>query len=100
VNTTNISILSDAVTDLEQGKSFYESQQDGVGDYFWDCILSDIESLVVYSGIHKKEYDYYKMLSKRFPYAIYYDVVNKTNYVIAILPMRKDPNWIESKLKN
>jgi len=98
VNSKNISILSDAVTDLKQGKDFYESQQFGIGSYFWDCLLSDIESLVVYSGTHKKEYGYYKMLSKRFPYAIYYDVSNDTNYVIAVLPMRRNPDWINDRL--
>lgn len=98
MNANNISVLSDAVSDLEQGKSFYESQQSGIGDYFWDCLLSDIESLVMYSGIHQKEHGYYKMLSKRFPYAIYYDIVNKTNFVVAILPMRRDPILVENRL--
>jgi hypothetical protein len=100
VSISNISVLSDAVLDLEKGKSFYESQQAGIGDYFWDCLLSDIESLVVYSGIHKKEYGYYKMLSKRFPYAIYYDISNKTNFVIAILPMKQNPILIENRLSS
>jgi hypothetical protein len=36
--------------------------------------LSDIESLVIFAGIHRKEFGFYRMLSKRFPYAIYYDV--------------------------
>ncbi len=34
MNINNISILSDAVLDLEQGKDFYELQQTGIGDYF------------------------------------------------------------------
>jgi len=100
VDSKNISILTDAVTDLKQGKDFYESQQPGIGSYFWDCLLSDIESLVVYSGIHKKEGGYYKMPSKRFPYSIYYDVINNTNYVIAVLPMRRDPDWIKDRLNS
>jgi len=100
VNINNISILSDAVLDLEQGKDFYESQQTGIGEYFWDCLLSDIESLIVYSGIHQKQDGFYKMLSKRFPYAIYYDVTNNTNYVIAVLPMRRDPDWVKNRLNS
>lgn len=100
MNINNISILSDAVLDLEQGKDFYESQQTGIGEYFWDCLLSDIESLIVYSGIHQKQDGFYKMLSKRFPYAIYYDVTNNTNYVIAVLPMRRDPDWVKNRLNS
>ena len=38
------------------------------------------------------------MLSKRFPYAICYDDSNDTNYVIAVLPMRRNPDWINDRL--
>ena len=70
----------------------------GVGDYFWDTLLSDIESLVVYAGIHRKEESFYQMLSKRFPYAVYYEIKHKIAYVVAVLPMRKDPAWIRRKI--
>jgi len=36
-------ILKDAVNDLNDGKSFYDNKETGVGDYFWDTLLSDIE---------------------------------------------------------
>ena len=41
----NIEILSNAETDIAIGISFYESQNQGLGKYFLDSILSDIESL-------------------------------------------------------
>ena len=50
----DILVLKDAVNDLDEGKSFYDSQEKGVGDYFWDTLLFDIESLTVYAGIHTK----------------------------------------------
>jgi len=71
---------------------------EGVGEYFWDSLLSDIESLIVYSGVHSKVYGYYRMSSKRFPYSIYYDLEGITVYVIALLPERINPNWVRSKL--
>jgi len=67
----DVLILKDAVNDLDDGKSFYDNQETGVGDYFWDTLLSDIESLVVYAGIHIKKHGFYWMVSKRFPYAVY-----------------------------
>jgi len=56
----DILVLKDAVNDLDEGKSFYDSKEKGVGDYFWDTLLSDIESLTVYAGIHIKKHSFYK----------------------------------------
>ena len=98
MNIEHIQILSEAEADLREGKLFYESQEQGIGEYFWDSLLSDIESLIIYTGVHIKEYGYYRMPSKRFPYSIYYDVNGNTVYVIAVLPERRNPNWTRSKL--
>jgi hypothetical protein len=35
-------VLDEAVDDLEGGKAFYESIEEGIGDYLIDCLLSDI----------------------------------------------------------
>lgn len=47
-----IKILDEAEKDIVIGISFYESQREGLGKYFLDSILSDIESLHIYAGIH------------------------------------------------
>ncbi len=94
----DVLILKDAINDLEDGKQFYDKNKYGVGDYFWDSIISDIESLIIYAGIHNKNYGFYRMLARRFPYFIYYEFLNEIAYVAAILPMRRDPSWIKKKL--
>lgn len=98
MNIKHIQLLSEAEDDLEDGRLFYESQAHGVGEYFWGSLLSDIESLIIYAGVHSKEYGYYRMSSKRFPYSIYYDVNRNTAYVIAVLPERRNPSWHRSKI--
>lgn len=70
-----IRILDSAKLDLVDGFHFYEQQQESIGDYFLDCLYSDIDSLVIYTGTHKKKHDFHWILSKRFPYSICYDVV-------------------------
>ncbi len=65
---------------------------------FFDSIVSDIESLSLYAGIHSKRFGLYRMLSKRFPFAIYYDVIETTAVVIAVLDARSNPAWIRRKL--
>ncbi len=44
--------LKEATVDLEEGKLFYDLQEKGVGDYFFDCLISDLECLKFYSGSH------------------------------------------------
>ncbi len=91
--------LKEVANDLNDGKAFYDQREVGVGNYFWDSLVADIESLIIYAGIHNKKYGLYRMLAKRFPYAVYYEIENEIAYVVAVLPMRRDPAWIERKLK-
>ena len=98
MNITNIKILKEAGIDLKIGKNFYESQNQGLGNYFKDSIISDIESLYLYGGIHSKTYGLYRLLSKRFPYGIYYDVISTEVIIIAILDLRQNPKNIKTFL--
>jgi hypothetical protein len=94
----DVFILKEAADDLNEGRTFYDLQEPGVGDYFWDSILADIESLIIYAGIHQKKCGLHQMFAKRFPYSIYYEIAKKTAYVAAVLPMRRDPVLILKRL--
>jgi len=95
-----IKILPSALEDLRRGWRFYDGQQEGLGDYFQDSLFSDIGSLNLYPGIHRVVYGYHRLLSKRFPYAIYYDF-NGIDQVLVfrVLDMRRDPASIAEDLK-
>ena len=69
-----IRIRPSALEDLARGRLFYERQGEGLGQYFMDTLFSDIDSLALYGGIHRKFGNYHRLLSKRFPYAVYYRV--------------------------
>ena len=92
-------VLEDAADDMEAGRRFYESREWGIGDYFVESILSDLDSLVLYAGIHCKHIGFHRMLSKRFPFGIYYEVEGDTAYVYGILDMRREPLWIRKELE-
>lgn len=98
MNISSVLILEEAADDLENGKQFYSRIQSGVGQYFWDSLLSDIESLIIYAGIHTQESSFYKMLSKRFPYAIYYFIKSDIAYIVAVLPLKRAPVWLKTQL--
>ncbi len=92
-------ILRSAVEDLSDGYDFYEKKNQGLGEYFEDSIYSDIESLRIYAGIHRKVFGYFRLLSKRFPYAIYYEVEDNSVRIRAVLDCRRNPSWIAKRMK-
>jgi hypothetical protein len=93
-----IVILPSARDDLARGVAFYESQGEGLGEYFRESLISDIDSLERYTGIHQRVFGFYRLLSKRFPYAIYYLSDQDTVFVRAILDCRRDPKVLSRKL--
>ena len=95
-----IKILSSASQDLIDGYWFYEKQAEGLGTYFLDSLFSDIDSLTINAGIHPLHFrKYHRMLSKRFPFAVYYRVENETAHVYGVLDCRRSPAWIKKKLE-
>jgi hypothetical protein len=94
-----IEILDDAQEDLIAGFRFYETREVGLGSYFLDCLFSDIDSLLLYAGIHQIIFGYHRCLSKRFPFAIYYSIEKESVRVHAVLDCRRNPLWIRKRLK-
>jgi len=96
----NIEILDLAELDILDGFHFYEAQEAGLGSHFLNSIYSDIESLRLYAGIHLKPHkNFHPLLSKRFPFAIYYSVSAATAFVHAVVDCRRNPAWIKQRLE-
>jgi len=91
-------VLTEAAEDIEQARDFYDAQELGIGDYFADSILADVESLPLYHGIHRRAFGFYRMLAHRFPFGIYYRETKTETQVLAVLDLRRDPNWIRKEL--
>ena len=95
-----IKLSSTAEQQLQAGYWFYESQSKGLGDYFLDSLMADIDSLHIYAGVHAIHFGkYHRLLAKRFPYSIYYRVVNGDVLVYAILDNRRNPEWVRDQLQ-
>ena len=93
-----IKILSSAVVDLYTGRLFYEKQGEGLGEYFFDSLFSDIDSLALYASIHPKIFGHHRLLSRRFPYAIYYTLEDDLVIVRRVLDLRRHPSRIRMAL--
>jgi len=90
-----IEISDEAQQDLIDGAASYDNREPGIGNYFLDCLFSDIDSLILYAGIHAVIHGYHRMLSKRFPFAAFYRVDGLVVRVRAALDCR----WIRKRLQ-
>jgi len=96
-----VRIEAPACNDLVQGYTFYEQNEEGLGEYFLASLYSDIESLRILGGIHPKGHmSLHRALSSKFPFAIYYAVQGEEVAVKAVLDCRRNPSWIRKKLKS
>ena len=94
-----VEILSTAEDDLVDGHDFYERQEAGVGKYFLAKLFEEIDSLQDYAGTHRKWWDKYRMLSRRFPFGIFYTIEKHTVYVAAVLDLRRRPSYLRRKVR-
>jgi plasmid stabilization system protein ParE len=95
-----IRILPAAEQDLISGFQFYEAQEKGLGHYFLDSVFADIDSLQLYAGIHPIHFElFHRLLTKRFPFAVYYQIDGDQVLVVAVLDCRRRPAWIRERLK-
>ncbi|MEM5787976.1 MAG: hypothetical protein AAGU11_11720 [Syntrophobacteraceae bacterium] len=62
-------VADDLNDDKACGKAF-EQKEPGIGEYFLDSLLAEIESLFIHAGVHIREQGLYRMLSRRIPHAI------------------------------
>ncbi len=93
-----VRILGAAERDPEDGFHFYERQSPDLSSYFLDSLYSDIDSLTYFGAIHRIVFGHYRLLSKRFPFAIYYKIIEDRVVVTAVLDCRRNPSWIRERM--
>jgi hypothetical protein len=67
----NVEVRNEAHLDIAEGVAFYDRQGYGAGDYFYQRIFEDIESLSGTAGIHQRHFGYYRKIASRHPFLIY-----------------------------
>lgn len=94
-----IKVSDDAERDMESGWRFYEKQATGVGEYFLDTVHAEIDSLILYAGIHRIVHGMHRLLVQRFPFAIYYELQDDLVSVWAVFDCRSDPAKMRRKIQ-
>ena len=93
-----IQVLDEAEDDLQSGRQFYDRREPGVGGYFAAALAADIDSLMLFAGIHPLEFGFHRALARRFPFGIYYLVEGDVVRIYAVLDLRRDPAWVRRRL--
>jgi len=70
-----------------------------LGAYFLDTLFSDIESLLLYAGVHARVFGYFRALSRRFPYAIYYKLDGEVIEIWRVLDCRQHLRRVREALR-
>lgn len=79
--------------------AFYDRQGHGAGDYFYQRIFEDIDSLGESAGIHEIHFGYHRKIASRQPFLIYYRMVTTGVEVVAVLDGRSRPADINALLQ-
>ncbi len=95
-----IQIQPEAENDLVLGFEFYEEISAGLGFYFLRCLYEDIDQLQSLAGIPAREFGFQRIKSRRFPFAIFYEVQGDVVIVFAVIDWRRNPAWIENRLRS
>ena len=93
-----VHLLTSAEEDLLDAFYFYEKIETGLGDYFWDTIFAEIDSLETLAGIHREVRGYHRMLSKKFPFGVFYTLRDDLVEVKAVLDLRQRNPSIAKRL--
>lgn len=87
-----IKITTGAERDIADGCDFYREIDPNLAVYFHDSIFADIDSLLLYAGIHARVDGWHYTFASRFPFVIWYGVKEDTVMVYAVLDGRRDPD--------
>ncbi len=95
----NVEVRNEAHLDIAEGVAFYDRQGFGAGDYFYQRIFEDIESLCETTGIHETHFGYHRKIASRRPFLIYFRLVTTGVEVVAILDGRSRHADIDALLQ-
>lgn len=88
----NLFVRPDAAADIEEAHSWYEVQRPGLGDEFLSAVRAVFEVLLEsprrYRVVHR---DTRRANLRRFPFSVFYRIVDTDIVVIACFNASRDP---------
>lgn len=90
----NIVIEPRALVDIQEAIDYYESKQNGLGEYFYQVIDEHLDTLSNNPFFEIRYKDYRGLPTKKFPFIIFYfiDEKVKTVYVMSVFNTSLNPS--------
>ena len=94
----SLSIRKEAEADIAEAYQYYESCRENLGSEFILCIEESISRIennprqykTIYKNVHRA-------LVRKFPYGIYYVLINEQIVILGVLHARKNPKHWQSR---
>jgi plasmid stabilization system protein ParE len=94
----SLRVRKEAEADISEAYQYYESCRAGLGSDLMLCIEESFDRILKnpnqYKTVHK---NVRRALVRRFPYGIYYIVIENTVSVIAVIHARRNPDHWQSR---
>ncbi|GGC57764.1 hypothetical protein [Marinobacter halophilus] len=94
-----VRLTDGALQDINNAVNFYDQIEYGLGRYFFDSIITDMEALEFFGGLHQQRFGHYASPAKRFPFIIYYKIGETFVDVRAVLDTRENPVNTDKRLE-
>jgi hypothetical protein len=96
---TRLEVLAEAAWDLEKAAFWYESQRMGLGREFTDearALLTRVEeSPLQFPVVYR---DTRRALMNRFPFAVYFRLVEERGLILAVMDLRRKASRWQSRV--
>jgi toxin ParE1/3/4 len=87
-----------AAADVEDAWQWYEARREGLGDEFLDVIQATLESITAHPEsapvVHR---DVRRQLLRRFPFGLFYRIVEEQVVVVACFHAKRSPRLWRSR---
>jgi len=97
--TFALSFLPEVANDAIAGYDWYEDRSNGLGDDFLRLFYANVNEIprkpLIYPIVYK---NFRRRLLRRFPYANYFRIEERTVVVFGLFHCARDPGFIEDSL--
>jgi toxin ParE1/3/4 len=100
----NLRLLDEAKEEMRQSARWYEHKRDGLGDDFLDAVERAFESIEQHPKRFKRvetqnsDREVRRLVLKRFPFLIVYEVLPAEILVVAIAHGKRKPKFWQDRL--
>jgi plasmid stabilization system protein ParE len=93
-------LAPEAEHDIQQAYDWYELRRAGLGEEFLSCVEACVRQICRTPELHAKVHEEYRRaLVRRFPYAVFYEYVERKVTAYCVFHTSRDPDKWRERLR-